>query len=256
MNGELPHKSPSLLHKRHHMYHNLSLIEKSYHEREKFFVVCTQGRKILASLGYKVYNGANGGGNMGFEYERKYRTDEKTLRNIHSSLSEPFYVFQMETTYYDTHDGALSQRKITLRRRYENGISVCTLKTPAGGVGRGEFQTEADSIEDAIPVLCKLSGFEALETIVAKGLTAVCGAKFTRIARKINFGSSTLELALDQGRLFGGNAEEPLCEVEVELKSGSETACDRYAMALATQFGLVPEPQSKFRRALALYKGE
>ena len=193
---------------------------------------------------------------MGFEYERKYRTDEKTLRNIHSSLSEPFYVFQMETTYYDTPDEDLSQRKITLRRRYENGISVCTLKTPASGVGRGEFQTEADSIEDAIPVLCKLSGFEALETIVAKGLTAVCSAKFTRIARKIDFGSSTLELALDEGFLLGGGKELPLYEVEVELITGEPKDADLYGTLLANKFSLQEETRSKFRRAMALAKGE
>ena len=29
-----------------------------------------------------------------------------------------------------------------------------------------------------------------------------------------------------------------------------------YALELAQCFGLVPEPQSKFRRALALYRGE
>ena len=65
-----------------------------------------------------------------------------------------------------------------------------------------------------------------------------------------------VELAIDAGVLTGGGREIPLCEVEVELKSGSQDACDRYAEALATRFGLTPEPQSKFRRALALYKGE
>lgn len=193
---------------------------------------------------------------MGLEYERKYRTDAETLQKIHKSLSEPAYTFQMETTYYDTPDNALSRQKITLRRRYENGISVCTLKTPAAGVGRGEFQTEADSIEDAIPILCKLSGFEALETIVAEGLTAVCGAKFTRIARKIDFAGSVLELALDEGFLLGGNKELPLYEIEVELLSGEPKDADLYGAMLAKKFALQEEAESKFRRAMALAKGE
>ena len=193
---------------------------------------------------------------MGLEYERKYRTDAETLQKIHKSLSEPAYTFQMETTYYDTPDNALSRQKITLRRRYENGISVCTLKTPTGGIGRGEFQTEADRIEDAIPVLCKLSGFEALETIVAKGLTAVCGAKFTRIARKIVFAGSVLELALDEGFLLGGNKELPLYEIEVELLSGEPKDADLYGAMLAKKFSLQEETESKFRRAMALAKGE
>ena len=62
----------------------------------------------------------------------------------------------------------------------------------------------------------------------------------------------TLELALDRGVLLGGNQEEPLCEVEVELKSGPEAAAVAFAALLADKFGLIPEEKSKFRRALAL----
>ena len=43
---------------------------------------------------------------------------------------------------------------------------------------------------------------------------------------------------------------------EVELKSGPTELCDSFAKALAAQFSLEVEEKSKFRRALALYKGE
>lgn len=193
---------------------------------------------------------------MGLEYERKYTADEHTLQKIHASLSEPPYVLQMETTYYDTADSTLSRQKITLRRRFENSISVCTLKTPAGSIGRGEFQVEADCIENAVPILCKLSGLAELENIAQKGLLPVCGAKFTRIARKIPFGSSLLEVALDQGVLLGGGKELPLYEVEVELLSGDTKDADLYGALLSAKFSLQEETKSKFRRAMALAKGE
>lgn len=193
---------------------------------------------------------------MGLEYERKYRTDEETLQKIHNALSEASYILQMETTYYDTPDSALSQKKITLRRRFENGTSICTLKTPSRGYGRGEFQTEAASIEEAIPLLCKLSGFAALESLAKNGLIAVCGAKFTRIARKINFADSVLELALDSGVLLGGGKELPLYEVEVELLTGETRDADLYSAILSEKFHLQEEKESKFRRAMALAKGE
>ena len=45
-------------------------------------------------------------------------------------------------------------------------------------------------------------------------------------------------------------------QVEVELKSGCEEAAEAYARDLAERYGLVPEESSKFRRALALAKGE
>lgn len=193
---------------------------------------------------------------MGLEYEKKYRADRETLDLIDGALTEPPCLFQMETTYYDTPDNALSDRKVTLRRRYENGTSVCTLKTPTGTAARGEFQVEKENIIDAIPELCKLSDFAELQTLTANSVIAVCGAKFTRTARKVTFGSSTLEVALDRGVLIGGNKELPLYELEVELLSGEPKDADLYGNLLATKFSLQEEPFSKFRRALALNKGE
>ena len=84
----------------------------------------------------------------------------------------------------------------------------------------------------------------------------ICGAKFTRKAKKIVLPEGIVELALDQGVLFGGGRETPLCEVEIELKSGDRNVCDRFASALVQQYNLTEERKSKFRRALALYKGE
>ena len=193
---------------------------------------------------------------MGLEYEKKFRANENILREIDGTLKEPPYLLQMETTYYDTPQGDLAGRKITLRRRLENGSSVCTLKTPTGTDARGEFQVECNSISDAIPILCKLSNLEELLPLTAKGVVPVCGAKFTRTARKVSFGDSLLEIALDQGILMGGSKELPLFEVEVELLSGEMRDADLYAILLARKFSLQEENKSKFRRALELAKGD
>ena len=193
---------------------------------------------------------------MGLEYEKKYRADQETLQRIDAALTETPYFLNMETTYYDTPSGALSRKKITLRRRFENGISVCTLKTPTGTAARGEFQIEKEGIIEAIPELCKLSGYEELLSLTAEGVLPVCGAKFTRTARQVSFGSSTLEVALDRGILLGGGKGLPLYELEVELLSGDPKDADDYGIRLAEKFSLTEEPYSKFRRALALSKGE
>jgi inorganic triphosphatase YgiF len=44
--------------------------------------------------------------------------------------------------------------------------------------------------------------------------------------------------------------------VEVELKSGDQNVAISFALALAERFGLKSQEKSKFRRALALAKGE
>jgi hypothetical protein len=67
---------------------------------------------------------------------------------------------------------------------------------------------------------------------------------------------AVVELALDTGVLLGGSREQPLCEVEVELKSGEPEKAVAFAEAMAKEFGLRSERKSKFRRALALAKGE
>ena len=59
-------------------------------------------------------------------------------------------------------------------------------------------------------------------------------------------------LALDKGVLMGGGKEVPLCEVEVELKEGSDAAALAFAKVLAEEFGLTPEPLSKIARAQEL----
>lgn len=191
---------------------------------------------------------------MATEYELKFKVSEKVL----SAIDEAFpggATMQMETAYYDTPSGAMSARRYTLRRRLENGISVCTLKTPAGNA-RGEWEVECEDITAAIPKLIAMGAPAELEDLAKEGLVHICGAKFTRLAKIVTLPECTVEIALDQGILLGGGKEERLCEAEVELKEGRIAACDTFGKELAEHFGLVEEEKSKFARALRLYKGE
>lgn len=192
---------------------------------------------------------------MAVEYELKFQATEEILNRIDRAYTQQSVEISMETTYYDTPSGALSDRWYTLRRRLENGISVCTLKAPAKQ-GRGEWETESPTVEQAVDMLLALGCPKVLPVLMAEGVVPVCGAKFTRRAQTVALPGGTVELALDKGILFGGGREEPLCEVEVELKAGTVQLCDAFANALAEEFQLTPLKSSKFRRALALYKGE
>lgn len=194
---------------------------------------------------------------MGIEYELKFRATPAALQAVLEEFSQfEKSEFQMETTYYDTPSGALSGRHYTLRRRMENDVSVCTLKTPAIGQGRQELEIPCQRIQDAIPAFC-ISGAPAdFENLVQEGLLPVCGAKFHRIAISLCYPDCRLELALDTGILTGGGKTIPLCELEVELKEGSPESADLFALELSCRHKLTPETRSKFRRALSLYKGE
>ena len=193
---------------------------------------------------------------MGIEFELKYCATEQAQAQLQATIPGEEQHYEMETTYYDTPEGSLSARFYTLRRRRENDVYVCTLKFPTEGDGRGEIELECDSIEKALPELCKLSGLPDLVALTEPGLVAVCGAKFHRIAKTFVFNGTTMELALDRGVLMGGEKEIPLCEVELELKEGDAEHVRIYGAGLMAAFGLEVEKRSKFRRALSLAKGD
>ena len=192
---------------------------------------------------------------MGVEFELKYKATEESQQKILGDYPGDWQTIEMETTYYDTPEGDLSALHYTLRRRFEHGVSVCTVKTPAAGGGRGEGEVNCDSIEDAVEKLCKLGGPENLLVLAKKGLVALCGARFLRRALTLENAQGKVELALDKGILFGGNRVLPLCEMEVELKEGEPGFAVGFGQLLAEVYGLEPESKSKFQRAKSLAEG-
>ena len=192
---------------------------------------------------------------MGREFELKFAATKEVFAKLLQQWDD-FAIIAMETTYYDTPDGALAARYITLRRRMENEISVCTVKTPISDLGRGEWEFECEDIHAALPQLCQMGAPEELLSLTKGGIVPVCGAKFTRKAKLLTLPDCTVEIALDEGLLLGGGRELPIREVEVELKEGAEAAAVAFAGELVAQFGLTVENKSKFRRAQGLAKGE
>lgn len=192
---------------------------------------------------------------MGIEFELKFSAEPAQQEAIQQQYLRSYEQYRMQTTYYDTPSGALSQRHITLRCRMENEEAVCTVKTPLTGYGRGEWDYRCDDICKAVPLLVEAGAPRELLELTAEGVTPVCGARFTRHAGTVEFAGAVLEIALDTGILLGGGKELPLCEVEVELKSGEPEAAIAFGMELQRYFALVPQGKSKFRRALELAQG-
>ena len=198
---------------------------------------------------------------MGMELEFKLAVPQPLL--LETILSDPivtqvrqgdFRLLNMATVYYDTPDGRLRQRRWTLRLRQENDRPVATLKTPGQGRARGEWSCEVPSIEAALePLLEQGAPAELARLLAGQSLNVSCGARFSRRAADLVFADGTVcELSGDLGELCGGREQVPLCEVELELKSGSEKTVAAFAETLMERFGLREEPLSKFARAAAL----
>lgn len=199
----------------------------------------------------EIYDHRAGENGMGREFELKYQASPETIAAIHEKYGE-FTPISMETTYYDTDDLALRQRRWTLRQRMENGRAVCTVKTPLSDGSRGEWETESDDLAAGAERLCSLGAPGEILNYVNQGLVPFCGARFTRLAKTVDLPAGSVELALDQGVLLGGGREKPFAEVEVELKSGEDSAVRAFAEALAAEFDLKEQPKSKLARAMAL----
>ena len=191
---------------------------------------------------------------MGAEYELKYRASAGCQAAVIQEYPGNWESIAMQTTYYDTPSGSLSAKRYMLRKRWENGVSVCTLKTSGKGNLRGEWEVNCRSITAAVTELCELGSPSDLEDLCAEGLIPICGAEFTRQVLQLQLPGCTAELALDKGILFSGKKELPLCEIELELKHGSKEALDAFGETFAAKYALEPEEKSKFARALSIYK--
>ena len=198
---------------------------------------------------------------MGIELEYKLAVSDPAL--LEKILFDPqiaevrqggYRLLHMATVYYDTPDRRLRDRRWTLRLRQENDILIATVKTPGDGKARGEWDCRANSIEQAIPLLLEAGAPAGLTELLAdQRLIPLCAAQFTRRAADVAFADGTVcEFCGDIGMLVGGTREESLCEVEVELKSGSAETAEAFASELMDRFSLSEEPRSKFARAAAL----
>ena len=108
---------------------------------------------------------------MGREFELKYQAAPETIAAIHGKFGE-FTRISMETTYYDTADLALRSRKWTLRQRLENGLAVCTVKTPLPDGSRGEWETENADLAAGAEALCAM-GIQYSRTVESTGSFAL-----------------------------------------------------------------------------------
>lgn len=134
--------------------------------------------------------------------------------------------------YYDTPDRQLNKHKIALRIREKEGKFFQTLKTKGSSVGglhqRNEW--EWSLARDALD-LSLLAGTAWPEVLIGQPLAPLFETNFVRQQMMLNWGDSSIEVALDRGEVFSGGQMMPIQELELELLSGSH----RDILSLARQ---------------------
>lgn len=197
---------------------------------------------------------------LGKETEYKLEVGELQLldcilcdRVITEKMTQPYAYIRMQTTYYDTEEELLGSRRWMLRLRTENERSVVTMKTPAEGHTRAEWEIESAYLDEALPKLVALGAPELVGQLDAQALLPVCGAQYTRITACLQLSEHTsCHVCGDVGELQADGRRELLCELELELAEGSEAELAEYVRALAEKYHLAEQPRSKAQRARTL----
>lgn len=165
---------------------------------------------------------------------------------------------RMDARYFDTADGLLAADKTALRLRQEGTESVCCLKLRGTNVRGGlhsheEYECPAENLADG---LHDLPGRGAPPELCARLLTLplveTCRIRLLRYTVLLRGGGAEAELAFDRGEMLSGDKRAPLCEIELEHKSGPEADFLTLGSALVKAFGLKAQPLSKLARARAL----
>jgi len=130
-----------------------------------------------------------------------------------------------ESTYYDTESDTLRQAGLSLRVRRAGKRYVQTVKA-AGAAAAGLFsraEWERD-LADAQPVLDE--GARPLDALLASSgpLEPAFRVDVARRTACVDRHGGSIEIVLDRGRISSSGQEEPVCEVELELKAGDSAA--------------------------------
>jgi triphosphatase len=166
----------------------------------------------------------------------------------------------LRSIYFDTPDHRLRDAGVSLRVRSDGTNWVQTIKS-ATHVGNGvshPVQLEA-CVEAPEPDLKAIDDPKLRRQVRRLASGSVLEPAFEtvvkRTARQLHTKDGELELALDEGVVRAGRTEQPLCEAELELKSGAPESLLDVATKLFADGPLRLAESSKAERGYDLLVG-
>lgn len=158
--------------------------------------------------------------------------------------------------YFDTAKFDLMQRGIALRLRHVNNRWIQTLKAESQSAGAltSRPEWEVTVIDGNHPDFSALPpvALDLLTGIKLKRIAPVFTTDFRRITWLIDSEQAQVEVALDSGKINVGDVSGSICEVEIELKSGTPEFLFNVANQLLEHLPLHIEPRSKAERGYIL----
>ena len=176
----------------------------------------------------------------------------------------------LHNTYFDTEDLALTGQKVAVRERRvgdptQGQQTLLTVKTAGesqqGLSRRREWEAPTQPGSFDFSALVNDAPLAAALTALAAQLVPLFTTDFERLSWRLvvadGVADADVEVALDRGAILvnrqGRTASTPICELELELKSGDAAALMRLAEQLQTAALLTPTDESKAARGYALF---
>jgi triphosphatase len=168
------------------------------------------------------------------EPELKLELTHDELRRLDASQAlapvtvEPPTRQKQRSIYFDTPDQRLRRAGISLRVRSDGTSWLQTVKCGTGvanGVSNPtELETAVGGPEPDLAAIKHKLGRKIRRLTHGSRLAPTFQVEVIRITHKLHTKSSEFDFALDEGRVRVGEFEAPLCEAELEPKSG-DPAC-------------------------------
>lgn len=162
---------------------------------------------------------------------------------------------RLHSVYLDTPAWDLVKRRIAFRVRKAGRQWLQTLKAESASVGaltrRPEWEVDLPRGHHDLGRLPK-EALALLKGVEVNLIGPAFATDFRRTAWQVEYGGANVEVALDVGEIRSGPHTQPLCEVELELKSGPGEALFDLALALLAEVPLGVEPRSKAARGYVL----
>jgi inorganic triphosphatase YgiF len=168
---------------------------------------------------------------------------------------------KLYSAYYDTPDFTFGQHGAAVRLRRESGRWIQTVKVGGGAAAglhaRRELECPVPAQLLNYPALLQAGLGEILADIPRGAIGVVFTTTFRRTRAVIEPApGDRIEIAVDRGEIAADGHRLPICEIELELKSGTAQALFRLARELATGLPLRLENASKAERGYRLATGE
>lgn len=200
------------------------------------------------------------------ETELKLAVSADTLQRLRSDpaimarATAPDAAKSLESTYFDTSNRDLAQRKVTLRVRKSGDTYIQTVKGPPDSenpLSRGEWEWPVTGPGPDFSVVTDETPLALLGSAAAGSVAAVFTSHIDRTIRNVKSGEARIEIAFDSGFLrTPAGAVRPVSEIELELKGGEASALYDLAIDMAALAPVRVDPRTKAARGFALANGE